>query len=92
MTFTGTSGRAWVDQEGGVRLCYTLAEPENSTATVLLVHGAPQARYAWRHVIDPLAAAGYRVIAPDYRGAGDSTKPASGYDKWTTAEDLHTRP
>lgn len=33
--------------------------------------------------------AGYRVIAPDYRGAGDSSKPSAGYDKWTMAGDIH---
>jgi pimeloyl-ACP methyl ester carboxylesterase len=54
------------------------------------MHGAPQTRHAWRHVITPLAESDYRVIAPDYRGAGDSTKPRDGYDKWTMAADLHT--
>ncbi|MER6237687.1 alpha/beta hydrolase [Streptomyces clavifer] len=74
---------------------YTLAEPaglpqEEAGKTVLLLHGAPQTRYAWRKVMVPLAAAGYRVVAPDYRGAGASTKPRDGYDKWTMAGDLHT--
>jgi hypothetical protein len=34
-------------------------------------------------------AAGYQVVVPDYRGAGASTKPRDGYDKWTMAGDLH---
>ncbi|MEU7835525.1 alpha/beta hydrolase [Nonomuraea sp. NPDC049129] len=85
-------GKAWVDQDGNVRLGYTLAVPvdREPDKTVLLVHGAPQTRYAWRKVIGPLAEAGYRVIAPDYRGAGASTKPRDGYDKWTMAGDLHS--
>ncbi len=87
---TLTHGRAWVDQDAGVRLGYTVAaSTPNPTKTVVLLHGAPQTRHAWRHVLIPLADAGYRVIAPDYRGAGDSTKPRSGYDKWTMAGDIH---
>ena len=54
---------------------------------VVLVHGWPSTWYEWRHVI-PLLAAGYRVIAPDLRGLGDSSRPLSGYDKKTVAADL----
>lgn len=36
----------------------------------LLLHGFPQTWQEWRHVIQPIAEAGYRVVAPDYRGAG----------------------
>jgi pimeloyl-ACP methyl ester carboxylesterase len=57
--------------------------------TVLLIHGAPQTGYAWRNVVPTLVAAGYQVVVPDYRGAGASTKPRDGYDKWTMAGDLH---
>ncbi|MGE8943355.1 alpha/beta fold hydrolase [Leptospira interrogans] len=86
-----THGRAWVDADNGVRLGYTDARTtEQPLRTVLLLHGAPQTRYFWRHVIEPLALAGYRVIAPDYRGAGESSKPLAGYDKWTMAGDIHT--
>src|SRR5260370_20290953 len=31
----------------------------------------------------------YTVIAPDMRGLGDSSKPATGYDKRTVAEDIY---
>lgn len=86
-----THGRAWVDADQTVRIGYTTATPrEDGDKTVLLLHGAPQTRYAWRHVFGPLVDAGYRVIAPDYRGAGTSNKPRDGYDKWTMAEDIHT--
>ena len=37
-----------------------------------------------------LASAGYRCIAPDYRGAGSSSHPASDFSKRTLAADLHT--
>jgi len=39
---------------------------------VLLVHGFPELGYSWRHVMLPLARAGFHVIAPDQRGYGRS--------------------
>ncbi len=39
---------------------------------VLLVHGFPELAYSWRHVMVPLAKAGYHVMAPDLRGYGRS--------------------
>ena len=43
---------------------------------VVLLHGFPEFWYAWRHQIDALAAAGFRVVAPDMRGYNLSSKPA----------------
>jgi len=43
---------------------------------VVLVHGWPELWYSWRHQIEPLVDAGYRVIVPDVRGYGGSDKPA----------------
>jgi len=83
-------GRAWVGPDETVRIGYTVATPCEPTGTVVLLHGAPQTRYEWRKVMMPLAAAGYRVIMPDYRGAGASDKPRDGYDKWTMAGDIHS--
>ena len=57
--------------------------------TALLIHGFPQSSSKWRHVMPLFAAEGWRTIAVDYRGAGNSAKPLGGYDKWTMAEDLH---
>lgn len=54
---------------------------------VVLLHGWPSTWYEWRHVIERLAP-GWRVIAPDLRGLGDSSRPASGYDKQTVARDV----
>src|SRR5690606_28648279 len=42
---------------------------------VLLLHGWPDTRHLWRGVVPALHAAGYRTIAPDLRGFGDSDKP-----------------
>ncbi|MER5547356.1 alpha/beta fold hydrolase [Streptomyces sp. NPDC002589] len=44
---------------------------------VLLLHGFPEAWYSWRHQIDAIAAAGYRVVAPDQRGYGTTDRPDS---------------
>jgi pimeloyl-ACP methyl ester carboxylesterase len=82
-------GQAWVGPGRSVRLGYTVAAPPEPDKTVVLVHGAPQTRYEWRKVMTPLAEAGYRVIMPDYRGAGASSKPRDGYDTWTMAADIH---
>lgn len=56
----------------------------------MLIHGWPQTWYQFRRVITPLADAGYFIIAPDYRGAGASAKPLTGYTKDVMARDLHT--
>ncbi len=44
---------------------------------VLLLHGFPDSKKLWRYQLQPLADAGFRVIAPDLRGYGDAPKPAS---------------
>src|SRR5215469_18866832 len=55
---------------------------------VVLLHGWPETWYEWRHVM-PTLAKNYTVIAPDLRGLGDSSKPLTGYDGKTVAEDIH---
>ena len=42
---------------------------------VVLAHGFPELSYSWRHQVPALAAAGYRVLAPDQRGYGKSSRP-----------------
>ncbi len=53
----------------------------------LLVHGWPQAWYAWRLVM-PALARNFQVIVPDQRGTGLSGKPEDGYDTGTLAGDV----
>ncbi|MFV9451295.1 alpha/beta fold hydrolase [Pseudomonas aeruginosa] len=69
----------------GVRLRYSIS---GSGEPLVLLHGWPQSRREWRHVI-PSLASHFTVIAPDMRGFGDSDKPSSGYDKRTVAKDIH---
>ena len=64
----------------------TSGEPKD---TILLIHGFPESSYQFRHVTGPLAQAGYRLIVPDYRGAGYSSHPPDGYTKDVLAQDLY---
>jgi pimeloyl-ACP methyl ester carboxylesterase len=60
-------------QIADVRICL---DDEGSGAPLLLLHGFPATRYLWSRVIPPLVRAGYRVIAPDLVGYGESEAPA----------------
>ena len=54
---------------------------------VVLIHRWPQTWYMWRDIIRGLAHR-YRVIVPDLRGLGDSSRPVAGYDKKTISDDI----
>jgi len=58
----------------GVNLHVARSGPADGPLVVLL-HGFPEFWYGWRHQIGPLAAAGFRVLAPDQRGYNLSEKP-----------------
>ena len=51
----------------------TLVEGEGPL--VILLHGFPQCSFLWRHQIQPIIDAGYRVAVPDQRGYGTSDSP-----------------
>jgi pimeloyl-ACP methyl ester carboxylesterase len=57
---------------------------------VILCHGFPELWFSWRHQLPALAGAGYRAIAPDMRGYGESSAPAEvgAYDVFTLGEDM----
>jgi pimeloyl-ACP methyl ester carboxylesterase len=55
---------------------------------LVLLHGWPETWYEWRHIMPDLAK-NYTVIVSDLRGLGDSSKPLTGYDGKTVAEDIH---
>lgn len=72
----------------GARFHVALSGPADSKAPlVMLLHSFPQFWWAWRHQIDALANAGYRVAAMDLRGTGASDKPPIGYDLQTRTRD-----
>ncbi len=62
-------------QNGSVRLHAVAAGPQDGSVVVLL-HGFPEFWYGWHRQIEPLAAAGFRVVVPDQRGYNLSGKPA----------------
>ncbi len=73
----------------GVRLRLTEAG-DRGAPLVVLAHGFPDLAYTWRHQIPVLADAGYRVLAPDQRGYGGSSRPEAiaDYDIHALTGDL----
>jgi len=69
----------------GVRLHYLSA---GSGDPVVLLHGYAETSHMWRPLIAKLAST-HTVIAPDLRGAGQSSTPAAGYTKAEMAQDIH---
>ena len=72
---------------GDVRLHYVEA---GEGPLVVLLHGFPEFWYGWRQQIEPLAAAGFRVVAPDMRGYNTSSRPEEGhaYDTGPLTDDI----
>lgn len=54
---------------------------------ILLLHGFGQFWWSWRHQLEDLPQLGYRAVAIDLRGYGDTDKPPRGYDAFTLAGD-----
>jgi pimeloyl-ACP methyl ester carboxylesterase len=70
----------------GLRMHYLQAGKAGSP--VILLHGYAQNSHMWRPLMAELGKT-HRVIAPDLRGFGDTTKAETGYDKKTMAQDVH---
>ncbi len=66
----------------GIRLA---VYEQGAGPAVIMVHGFPELAYSWRHQLPALAAAGYRAIAPDMRGYGQSDIPA-GVDAYRVTQ------
>src|SRR5256886_15808626 len=66
---------------GDVNLHYVEA---GAGPLIVLLHGFPEFWYGWRLQIAPLAAAGFRVVAPDLRGYNLSSRP-DGVDPYSAA-------
>ena len=74
------------ENSGSIDLYY---EDHGSGKPVVLIHGWPLSGRSWEKQVPALLDAGYRVITYDRRGFGESSKPTSGYNYDTFAEDLH---
>jgi pimeloyl-ACP methyl ester carboxylesterase len=77
-----------VDKEnsGSIDLYY---EDHGQGKPVVLIHGWPLSGASWEKQVPALVGAGYRVITYDRRGFGNSSRPTTGYDYDTFADDLH---
>ncbi|MDT0224017.1 alpha/beta hydrolase [Gordonia sp. AC31] len=63
--------------------------PADDRPLVLLLHGFGEFWWSWRHQLTALTDAGFRAVAVDLRGYGDTDKPPRGYDGWTLAGDTN---
>lgn len=59
----------------GIRMGYYEAGPKTDAPPMVLCHGWPELAFSWRHQIKALSEAGIRVIAPDQRGYGATSRP-----------------
>ena len=64
-------------------------EDHGTGKPVVLIHGWPLSSASWEKQVPVLLRAGHRVIVYDRRGFGNSSRPTSGYDYDTLADDLH---
>lgn len=67
-------------QSGTVLRVHYIDEGPRDAPVVLMMHGEPTWSYLYRHMIGPVVASGYRVVAPDLIGFGRSDKPAAQGD------------
>src|SRR5713226_2730616 len=74
------------ENSGNIDLYY---EDHGTGKPVVLIHGYPLSGASWEKQLPVLLGAGYRVITYDRRGFGQSSKPTTGYNYDTFAEDLH---
>ncbi len=70
----------------GLRMHAVEAGPADGQPVIML-HGFPETAYTWRKQMGPLAAAGFRVVAPDLRGYNLTDKPGP-YDMATVVADV----
>ena len=56
-------------------LTFVVDEIGSGDAIALCLHGFPESRFSWRHQLTPLSDLGWRAVAPDLRGYGETTRP-----------------
>jgi pimeloyl-ACP methyl ester carboxylesterase len=77
--------RSRTAEVNGTRIHYRIG---GSGPAVMLLHGYAETGHMWNPLM-PLLAKTHKVIVPDLRGAGGSSKPESGYEKKNMAIDIH---
>jgi non-heme chloroperoxidase len=73
------------ENSGTIDLYY---EDHGHGKPVVLIHGWPLSGASWEKQVPALLGAGYRVVSYDRRGFGNSSRPTTGYDYDTFADDL----
>src|ERR1700754_2059729 len=73
LAVTGLTSTERLVETNGVQL-RVIDAGDRDAPVVLLAHGFPELAYSWRHQIPALTKSGYRVLAPDQRGYGGSSK------------------
>ena len=73
------------ENTGNIDLYY---EDHGTGKPIVLIHGYPLNGASWEKQVSALLGAGHRVITYDRRGFGQSSKPTTGYNYDTFAEDL----
>lgn len=84
-------GRYTIERADVRGVDYAFAREGVGGYPVVLLHGYPETKRIWWRNIGPLADAGFEVIAPDFRGHGDSGMAPDGrYDPGAFSLDVHT--
>lgn len=83
MSFIETTSK---EKEKNIKLFY---EDYGEGKPVILIHGWPLSHKMWEYQIESVVEAGFRCIAYDRRGFGDSDKPWGGYDYDSLSKDLN---
>jgi non-heme chloroperoxidase len=76
----------FTQSDDGVRISYEISG--DGSLPLVLLHGWGGSASYWREMVSQLDLTGLRVIAPSYRGHGDSDKPATGYTLEQFAKDV----
>jgi pimeloyl-ACP methyl ester carboxylesterase len=82
----GNTYESQIANVNGVRIHYLRAG--TGKTQLVLIHGFGDTSHMWVPLFEEFGK-DYTVIAPDMRGLGDSSRPATGYDKKTMAVDIH---
>jgi len=83
MSFIETTSK---ERNKNIKLFY---EDYGEGKPVILIHGWPLSHRMWEYQVNAVVDAGFRCIAYDRRGFGESDKPWTNYDYDSLAQDLN---
>lgn len=83
---SGKNYQSLMADVNGIKIHYLKAG--SGKKTLVLIHGFGDTSHMWIPMFDEFGN-DFTIIAPDMRGLGDSSRPATGYDKKNIAKDIH---